>query len=173
MDLTGHQSAVLARFDGLMVPVSAPQEFLGDVAQLAATLFEPLDVQCSITLHTFNQFVSVAHTSPTVEIVEELQNHLDGSPALNSLLRDASTVVDDTSSDERWPEYLGSVAQHGYGSILSVCLITTKVTRATMNFYAHPIRSFTPGMVHAAEHFASHAARRLRGILRTPTLPAA
>lgn len=128
----------------------------------APPYFLPLPVDCGITLHNPGQLVSVAQTHPIIEIIEELQNPRDGGPVFDSLERGATTVVDEASEDPRWPLYLQMIAGHGYHSILSVCLATTGVSRATINFYAKAPHSFTPDLRAAGEHFAATTAQHLR-----------
>jgi hypothetical protein len=125
---------VLDRLRALHPQQSDPQTLLSAVTTLAVEYFDPLPVECGITVHNRQQLISIAHTLPVIGVIEEAQNPGDGGPVLNSLTRGESTIVHEALTDDRWPAYLQMVAGHGYHSILSICLTAMGSSRATLNF---------------------------------------
>lgn len=162
MLLTTPQQQALLRLGRLGASRGDSQDFLRSVVTTAAEFFLPLRVECGITVHNHGQLVSVAQSHPGIEVIEELQNPDEGGPVFHSLERGSITVVGEALSDPRWPQYLHLVVRHGYHSILSVPLATTDASRATINFYAEPPRSFTSDLRVAAEYFAAATAQHLR-----------
>ena len=165
MPFTPDQKQALHDLDQLGALSEDSQEFLRAAVTTAGAYFLPLHIECGITLHNQGQLVSVAQSHPILEVIEEMQNPDDGGPVFESIERGATTVVHEAANDPRWPQYLQMVAGHGFHSILSVCLAATGTTRATINFYAEPPHSFTPGLRMAGEHFAAATAQHLRAHL--------
>lgn len=170
MELTTHQASALDRLRDIDTAQGDTQELLDAVVRIAKDFFQPLQVECGITVVNSSQVFSVAQTTSIIETIEQAQGPDEGGPVYNSLERGTSTVVDEALVDPRWPDYLQVVAARGFHSILSMCLVTAGTTKATINLYAAPPRSFTEDLCVAGERFAAESARRLRTVFRTPLL---
>lgn len=111
-----------------------------------------------IFVHSKSRVETVAATDPLIERLDEIQMEMGQGPDLSALSDRLSIVVDDTTTDERWPEWAAMVAGAGIRSLLNVRLYTTASTIGTLNLYSRSPHQFTPDDQAVAHILARHAA---------------
>ncbi len=98
-----------------------------------------------------------AGTGPLVWDVDELQYKLHEGPCYDAITDGGVTVMDDISTEQRWPQYVVEVAQLGLRAQMGLQLYTADGALGGLNFYAlEP--GVDPDAVQLAELFAAHAA---------------
>jgi len=90
-------------------------------------------------------------TTPSVLPLDEVQYDHDSGPCLDAAKLHTAFRVDDTETDERWPEYASLAVARGVFSSLSVPLIIGGESLGSANFYDQALGFFTPERVRLAE----------------------
>ena len=121
---------------------------------------------CGITLKRRRHRVeSVAATSSLAESCDALQYELGEGPCLQAVWENDAYLVEDTSTETRWPVWAPRVAAQGIGSVLAIRLATTTETLGALNLYAEATHAFTSDDVDLAVIFALHAANAMSSAL--------
>jgi GAF domain-containing protein len=119
-------------------------------------------VGCSMAgvvfVHGRGRIETAAATDPAVRQLEEAQRELGAGPDLEILAADEAVVVDDTTTDERWPGWGRRAADLGIRGLLAVRLHTRDTTVGTLNLYADRPAAFGEDDIAIAHIFARHAA---------------
>jgi GAF domain-containing protein len=79
-------------------------------------------------------------------------------PDFSALGDKLSVIVDDTTTDRRWPQWADMVASAGIRSLLNVRLYTTVSTIGTLNLYGRRPHQFSADDQAVAHVLARHAA---------------
>ena len=143
-------------------------DLLNDLARLSAEHFrEDQDVDCGIILRRDKKSVVVASSSARAEQMDEMQMGFGDGPCLQALATQEIVTVPDVRTEERWPEYMGVVRDHGLGSALAIPMRLGEVGQAAMNLYTLRPGVFTDEDVADAKRYAELTAKALRIALRT------
>jgi GAF domain-containing protein len=108
-------------------------------------------------MRTHSSIETVAATSPRVAKLHQKQQDLDEGPCLSALREDASYLVLDTKTEERWPRWCKSAAELGIRSALSIRLRSITRTYGALNLYAETVETFGQADLAIAQNFARHA----------------
>jgi GAF domain-containing protein len=100
---------------------------------------------------------TAAATDEVIRQADKAQAELGEGPCLQAVWDKTTFVVDDTSTDSRWPSFAPIAHQLGLHSILSIRLHTTAQTLGALNFYCTEARKFDDDDVSLAHVFAQHA----------------
>jgi transcriptional regulator with GAF, ATPase, and Fis domain len=111
-------------------------------------------------------------TDPLVSQLDSLQSEFGEGPAIDATIEGTTSVVDDTSTDERWPKFSRAVADLEISSLLSCQLSSPRRALGSLNLYAYKRNAFDPLCKELAEIYAAHASivlasRSLENDLRT------
>lgn len=98
-----------------------------------------------------------AGTGSLVWEVDELQYKLHEGPCYDAITNGGVTVMEDVSTEHRWPQYVVEVARLGLRAQMGLQLYTADGTLGGLNFYALE-RGVDPDAIQLAELFAAHAA---------------
>jgi GAF domain-containing protein len=71
---------------------------------------------------------------------------------------EAVVIVDDLTTDTRWPVFSPSAISHGIRSMLSLHLYTDRDSIGALNIYARQPHAFTPHSVRTGVLLAAHSA---------------
>jgi GAF domain-containing protein len=112
----------------------------------------------SITLLRPAGPITAASSGHLATAADELQYGADEGPCLDAARLNVIRVVDDMTTDDRWPTYGPHAAAAGVRSSLSVPLGVKDRTVGAMNIYACGRDAFDDSAIEAAEGFAGHAA---------------
>jgi GAF domain-containing protein len=111
-----------------------------------------------LLVHTRHRVETAAATSERAERAHDLQTELDEGPCLDALTGDESYyLIDDTSTDPRWPRWGKIVADLGIPSVLSIRLETRARRYGSLNLYGSQTAMFGPDDLAVASIFARHA----------------
>jgi GAF domain-containing protein len=128
---------------------------LGQVSHLAVRALAA-DVAGLTLLYPDGRARTAVATADIARVVDQAQYDADRGPCLHAFREGATTRVDDTELDERWPEFAARALEEGVRSSLSLPLLTDGQGIGALNLYsAHP-RHFsdedeTQGAIFAAE----------------------
>lgn len=111
-----------------------------------------------LLVHTRRRIETAASTSERAERAHDLQTELDEGPCLDALTGDESYyLIDDTSTDPRWPRWGKIVAELGVRSVLSIRLETRARRYGSLNLYGSAPAMFGADDLAVASIFARHA----------------
>ncbi len=129
---------------------------------------------CSISLRRRRHRVeSVAATSSLAEKCDSLQYELEEGPCLEAVWEGSSYLIEDTSSEVRWPRWSPQVADQGIGTVLSIRLATSTETLGALNLYAEAVHGFSADDLDLAAIYALHATNAMSSALLVEGLQAA
>ena len=127
-------------------------------------------VFCGVTLLRPRHAATIASSSPEARRLDEVQYAYGDGPCLTAARTQQIVHVDDTRTDQRWPEYFTEIAGQGMLSILGVPIPLDGDARCGLNFYSTTPNAFTPNIIRAAGFFAREASRSLRLAVRIASL---
>jgi GAF domain-containing protein len=107
---------------------------------------------------------SAGFTDRVVEQADALQYELGQGPCLTAWAAEETVLVDDVSSDPRWPEWSAAVASLPVRSVISTALISGKECIGALKVYAALPSAYDPGAGRLLELFAAPAATLLSHI---------
>lgn len=111
-----------------------------------------------IFVHSKTKVETVSATDPLIEKLDEIQLQVGEGPDISALGDVISVIVDDTTTDRRWPAWAGLVAGAGVRSLLNVRLWTSTSTLGTLNLYSREANKFSADDQAVAHVLARHAA---------------
>jgi GAF domain-containing protein len=134
-------------------------ELLQSVADLAKETM-PGGPEASVTLVVRERPSTVVTTSQLAVDLDEKQYQEGHGPCLHAARTGELTEIDDTATEQRWPEYGRRAAELGNGSSLSVPLMIDEDERVTgaLNIYAREAHAFDDDSRAAALRFGPYAA---------------
>jgi GAF domain-containing protein len=127
------------------------------VVQIAKRVL-PVPTEASITLITGDDPATVASTDEVAIALDERQYDAERGPCLDAASSGQLIVIDDLTTDTRWPRYAESAVDRGVRSSMSVPLPIQRNVMGALNFYATDSAVFEDNVVELAETFAGHAA---------------
>lgn len=106
---------------------------LDDLARLSAEHFHASDeVHCGIILRRDKKSIVVASSSARAAQMDEIQAGFGDGPCLEALRTGRIHQVPDVRTEQRWPEYMAVVREHGLASALAVPLNLGEAAQAAM-----------------------------------------
>ena len=102
-------------------------------------------------------------TDELVRKCDEAQSELGDGPCLEAIREQDTIVVDDMSTESRWPRFATRASGLGVGSMISFQLYVTRDTLGALNLYGDTGVSFGEEARIIGELFASHAAVAMSG----------
>ena len=137
--------------------------FLQAFAEHAAELFsDPTELLCGVTLKRGNHAATVASSSAAAKELDEVQYGFGEGPCLHTAMTGDVTLVADTRTDPRWPEYFDAIQNRGYHSVLAVPLLIGDDGGAALDLYAREPGVFSEPLVHRVAEYAAEAAATLQ-----------
>lgn len=151
----------------LLISSEDADRFLEDLAVFSSRIIgDGVIVHCGVTLVRQRKATTVASSSDEARKLDEIQYGFDEGPCLHAIATQRTTVVADSRTDSRWPDYFTAVQEYGYYSMLGVPVFIGSNGGAALNFYAKEPDTFTPGIVETAEMYADQASRALQLAVR-------
>ena len=115
-------------------------------------------VAASITLIERDAAVTVGASSDLALELDAVQYEARDGPCLMAALEQCTVIVEDASTDDRWPAFLRGSDRAGIGSAAFVPLLVSDVDLAGgFNFYGTDPESFTGEDVSMSKSFAGQA----------------
>ena len=169
---TAIQDGIVSRLQDLVLQAGDAQDFFKELAVFSASLLAPPggEVHCNVTVVRRKRPVSVASSTPTARVMDDLQYAYGDGSCLTAMRTGKTVYVADVSMEQRWPQYAQAVAAHGIGSILGVPLQLEGDSSAALNVYSSAVHGFSPEDIARAELFGEQSAKTLRLELRLAQL---
>lgn len=159
-------SELLGAVQNLLLNAPKVEEFLTDLAKLAADLVEP-PASCGITTSYDGQPRTVVSSDPRAAQVDEGQYTGGWGPCVHALATGEVVEIADQESDSRWPEYRVHAVALGVRSSLSLPLFVNGDVIGAMNLYDFDEpEAFDIQNRRRAETFAAQASTALALALR-------
>ena len=127
------------------------------VAELAK-LAVPGAEEVSLTLVRNDRGYTAAASGKLAVLADEFQYNLDSGPCVDASRGNEVVVIDDMSTERRWPDYCPLAFDAGAGSSLSVPLPVQEQVLGAMNVYSTVTNAFDARSVELGTTFAAHAA---------------
>lgn len=160
----GGASAGLTELVGLLTGMGSVQEFLTELAQVAAAA---LAVSCGITMRRDGAVLTVASSDARASAADEAQYDRGEGPCLQALDTGQVVSVPDLLDEQRWDGYPAHALAHGIRSSLSVPMTSAQGTSGALNLYAAAPRVFDSSTTLArATAFAAQGSAVLTVALR-------
>jgi GAF domain-containing protein len=149
-------AAAFADMARLMHQEPDVEQTVDRVAELAK---QSLACDCAgvMLVHGGKQVETAATTDALVEKADKLQMECRQGPCLEAIWDHGTFVIDDTTTERRWPEWCRQVAGLGVRSVLSLRLFTHNNTLGALNLYSVEPGRFDEDDVAVAAIFAGHA----------------
>jgi GAF domain-containing protein len=110
-------------------------DILTDITSLARRAAPAFDA-ASITLIRGEKAFTAGYEGQMARDADEMQYERGYGPCIDAGLAGQVFVIDDTATEQRWPNYCRAVAAHGIGSSLSMPLPFQTTTIGALNCYA-------------------------------------
>jgi GAF domain-containing protein len=132
--------------DGLLASLvlsPSPEESAQQVAE-ATIAAVGCDSAAVMVLYPTRTVETVATTDSVVERCDTAQLDLNEGPCLDAITDTALVSAPTVGHDPRWPRWGPMVAAHGFNSVLSVRLFTSRSVVGALNLYSRNPRNFDP-----------------------------
>ncbi len=153
----GNARAAFRELSDLVVSAQPLAEILQRTVVLTQAVLGPA-VEVSVTVITGDDATTPAATRDLAITLDRAQYDAGYGPCLDSARVGNVVLVDDTGSDQRWPQFLAAARQAGVSSSLSIPLPVQRHLIGALNIYATEPYAFKDGRAELAEQFASYAA---------------
>ncbi len=149
-----------AAVHSLALNTSTIDDFLGELAELAAEIVDPA-ASCGITAYRDGRATTVAYSDKRATEVDDKQYDTDEGPCLTTLQTGEVVLVPDMATEQRWPRYRELAVQHDVRSSLSIPLIVRNRVEGALNLYGYRPHAFDGDQQRHAEVFAAQASTAL------------
>ncbi|TKJ20949.1 antitermination regulator [Blastococcus sp. CCUG 61487] len=116
-------------------------EVLGEITAIAARGV-PGAESVSTTMLRGDKPFTAAHSSELAQVADELQYEQGYGPCMDAARGGVILRIDDTETEQRWPDYIPRVRAHGVRSSLSVPLPYQGSSIGGLNMYSRRPRAF-------------------------------
>ena len=120
----------------------------------------PADVEVSITLVRGEHPTTAVFTGRLADVLDETQYERGHGPCLDAALGGVFTEISDARAEDRWPDYVPALLEHGALSALAAPVPAAHLT-AGLNVYARNAHAFTDDDRSALVQFAAYAGAAL------------
>jgi len=150
-------SALHERLAGVVIVGRELPEVLTEIVRISRSVMPGADAT-SITLIRDDRAFTAAYDGQIAMDADELQYERGYGPCLDAGRAGELFVVDDMTTEQRWPDYAVHAAQRGVGSSLSVPLPFQGATIGALNNYAVRPRAFGEADIALGEEVAAFVA---------------
>jgi GAF domain-containing protein len=142
------------------------EQTLQAVVELAVDSVPGCDYAGVSLLRPGKSIESPAVTDNLVAQCDAVQYELNEGPCLDAIWDDATRLINDTATDEQWPNFARRAAALGIGGLLAAQLDTGRGSIGALNLYARAPHSYDDESRSIALAFAAHAAIALANAQR-------
>ena len=150
-------TAVLAQMGAVVLSVESIDTTIELVATLAAATI-PHTTGAGVTLVDARGKRSRAATDALVEAADTLQYQSDSGPCLTAWRDQVTVRVDDTTTEDRWPQWTTAAADLGVRAAVSVPLVAAGTSIGAMKVYSVRPAAYDAHAETLLELFARQAA---------------
>jgi GAF domain-containing protein len=152
---------ISSRFDALGRTLITDDANLGDALRRVAATGCQLVPNCaaaSVTIIEREQAVTVGSTSDTAQALDDAQYSAGAGPCLTAARHGVLVRIDDTTAEQRWPEFCRQAVDNGVHSSLSVPLrLSRDNTWGGFNVYGPVAGGFSDVDEQLCQAFATQA----------------
>lgn len=106
-----------------------------------------------------------ASTDADAHAADQAQYEAGEGPCLSAMEQHETVVVDDITSDDRWPAWRDAVSELGWASMIGLRLFIAQDTMGALNLYSRRTAAFDVRSQSLAQVFASHAAVAMKAAI--------
>ncbi|WP_284762861.1 GAF and ANTAR domain-containing protein [Arthrobacter sp. efr-133-R2A-63] len=135
-------------------------EFLTGLTKLAAaSISEASDdeIECAITVKVRRRPLTAAGSSSRAVEIDRFEQAIGDGPCIAALREMSPVIIEDDSTDLRWPALTKKFAEVGVHSSLGIPMEISEEASAALNFFASKPGAFTPDVFDKAVGFAAAA----------------
>lgn len=155
IDITPELIESLAELAKLTPEPNTSEEVLQRIVDASVETFPGCD-SASLTVPVEGKLTTPSSSDDVAVQLDQAQYKAKAGPCVDATLQGATHLIDDTSQEERWPEFRRAAIDHGIRSSLSLPLSGDVV--GGLNLYGRRPGSFDEGSVVLGQMFVSHAA---------------
>src|SRR4051794_23469082 len=136
----------VAQLQNILVGAEDAVEFLSGLSKLAAAVVSEAaaaEVDCAITVKVRRKPSTAAGSSKRAVELDQMEQAVGDGPCIVALREMSPIVIDDVTSDLRWPELNRKFAEANVHSSLGVPLQISGEASAALNFFASKPGVFT------------------------------
>lgn len=162
----------VVQLQSILVSAENAVQFLSGLSGLAAaTVSEAAGhkIECAVTVKVKRRPTTAAGSSKRAVELDQLEQAIGDGPCIRALRDMSPVVIDNVSSDLRFPELNRKFAEKGIHSALGVPLEISGEASAALNFFASKPAAFTPNVYNKALGFAAAARHTLQLSVRIGT----
>ena len=162
----------IEELQSILVGAENVVEFLTGLAGLAAASVSEAagdHIECAVTLRLRRKPTTVAGSSPRAVELDEVEQAVGDGPCIKAMREMSPVIVDDVTTDPRWPALNRKLAEANIRSSLGVPLEISSEARVALNFFASKPGMFTAGVYEKALGFAAAAHNTLHLSVRLDT----
>ncbi|MFB9653683.1 GAF and ANTAR domain-containing protein [Pseudarthrobacter oxydans] len=162
----------IQELQSILVGAENVVEFLTGLAGLAAASVSEAagdHIECAVTLRLRRKPTTVAGSSQRAVELDEVEQAVGDGPCIKAMREMSPVIVDDVTTDPRWPALNRKLAEANIRSSLGVPLEISSEGRVALNFFASKPGVFTAGVYEKALGFAAAAHNTLHLSVRLDT----
>jgi hypothetical protein len=154
------ESQPVSQLQSILVGAENAGEFLSGLSGLAAAAVSEAAgdaIECAVTVKLRRRPTTVAGSSDRAIELDRIEQAVGDGPCVRALKEMSPVIIDDVTSDSRWPELNQRFAESGVYSSLGVPLEINSEASAALNFFASRPGVFTPNVYDKAMGFGAAA----------------
>lgn len=166
------ENEALAQLQSILVSAENAVGFLSGLSGLAAAAVSEAaghEIDCAVTIKVHRKPTTAAGSSERAMELDQLQQAIGDGPCIKALRDMSPVIINDVSTDLRFPELNRRFAEKGVYSSLGVPLEINGEASAALNFFASKPAAFTPNVYDKAVGFAAAAHNTLQLSVRIGT----
>jgi GAF domain-containing protein len=144
----------------VLVRAENGSEFLTGLSKLAAASISEAsgdEIECAVTVKVRRRPLTAAGSSERAVELDRLEQAIGDGPCIKALREMSPVIIDDGSTDARWPDLTKKFAEMGVHSSLGIPMEISDEASAALNFFASKPGVFTPDVFDQAVGFAAAA----------------
>ncbi|MGO4860166.1 GAF and ANTAR domain-containing protein [Arthrobacter sp. 2MCAF14] len=144
----------------VLVRAENASEFLTGLTKLAAAAMSEAAgdaIECAITVKVRRRPLTAAGGSSRAVQIDRFEQAIGDGPCIAALREMSPVIIDDGSTDLRWPALTKKFAEIGVHSSLGIPMEISEDASAALNFFASKPGAFTPDVFNKAVGFAAAA----------------
>lgn len=150
----------ILELQSVLVGAGNASEFLTGLSRLAAASISEAsgdEIDCAVTVKVRRRPLTAAGSSARAVELDRLEQAIGDGPCIKALREMSPVIIDDGSTDLRWPEVTKKFAGMGIHSSLGIPMEISDDASAALNFFATRPGAFTPDVFDKAVGFAAAA----------------
>ncbi|APX04222.1 GAF and ANTAR domain-containing protein [Arthrobacter sp. QXT-31] len=148
------------QLQNILVDAEDAVEFLSGLSKLAAAAVSHSadgEIECAVTVKVKRRPTTAAGSSTRAVELDKIEQSVGDGPCITALREMSPVVVENVTSDPRWPELMRKFAEANVHSSLGVPLEISSGASVALNFFASKPAAFTQDVFDKALGFAEAA----------------